>query len=290
MKFSITLFILSWSIFTYSQTAPGITENLILHRVIVQEGKLIFEGNAQSYAELRMPATLNSESGSWCFGLNIIQASTGPGQSIISKTESIGSYSGLHIFEDSGRLALQIKNNTNSQTLTIKSDYLAGSGFHWIAVTYENNITVKLFIDGQLKNEAKAPYFNFSKNPLRLGFSLDNYWKPFGGEIKALEIMPKVLSAEEISNRFTIQKINEGYINYTLYPNPSQNSITIVLPFTDDIKLVIFDAGGKEVLHSPIARVQNFNITTAALAAGIYTVQISGNKNYEVKKLVITKN
>ena len=274
---------------TTTNSAPALgMENLTFYNVASSGGKMIFEGNSKSYAALAEPTGIG-ESGTWIFNVNIKQASTGAGQSIISKTEAIGSYSGIHIFEDSGRLALQIKNNTNNQTLNIKSDHIAGTGFHCIAITYQNNGVVKLFIDGQLKKEAKAPYFIFSKNPLRLGCSMDPYWKAFNGEIGAPEIFSSILTDEEIINH-SENKINKfREIDPVIYPNPAQNLFNIRLPAADKVSIILIDSRGNEVYRSERTSAKELVINTEKLASGIYYLHLNGSKNYSVKKLVITK-
>ncbi len=291
--FNATLLLLCFGFFAYPQNnLNGInTDSLKLHHVALHQGLLVFEGNTQSYAELPGAADLESEKGSWCFTLNIKRASTGAGQSILSKTEAIGSYSGINLFEDSGRIALQIKNNTNKETLTIKSEYLAGTGPHAIVITYENNVSLKLFIDGQLKTESKAPYFIFSRNPLRLGCSMDSYWKPFSGELGELQIIPQVLSPDEIARRFIEEKINVK--EFKIYPNPASKQLMIELPTTDNFSLRLMDANGKLVYSEKVNAIKNLIINTESFAAGIYYLHLSGSNNShpeEIRKLLITKD
>ena len=260
--------------------------DLTTHNIVMKNGNISFEGSIDSYGELPDKKEFNNSSGTWCFTVNINHATTGAGQSIISKTEALGSYAGLHIFEDSGRIALQIKNYTNSQTLTLKADAIAGTGTHFISVTFVNNVSVKLYIDGVLRKEGKPPYFLFSKNPIRLGCSLDTFWKPFDGELTNIEIYKDTLSAIDIACLFHARKAVPD--KFFMFPNPTVNECILEFPQTTSGMVHLLDAGGRavQVIEFKEAKIIKFN--TSLLAKGIYFVKISGAENYEVQKLVIS--
>lgn len=260
--------------------------DLTTHNIVMKNGNISFEGSIDSYGELPDKKEFNNSSGTWCFTVNITHATIGAGQSIISKTEAIGSYAGLHIFEDSGRIALQIKNYTNSQTLTLKADAIAGTGTHFISVTFENNVSVKLYIDGVLRKEGKPPYFLFSKNPIRLGCSLDTFWKPFDGELTNIEIYKDTLSAIDIACLFHARKAVPD--KFFMFPNPSVNECILEFPQSTTGLVHLLDADGKEVQVIPFHDSKIVKINTSQLARGIYLVKIGGAEKFEVQKLVVS--
>lgn len=260
--------------------------DLTTHNIVMKNGNISFEGSIDSYGELPDKKEFNNSTGTWCFTVNITHATIGAGQSIISKTESIGSYAGLHIFEDSGRIALQIKNYTNSQTLTLKADAIAGTGTHFISVTFENNVSVKLYIDGVLRKEGKPPYFLFSKNPIRLGCSLDTFWKPFDGELTNIEIYKDTLSAIDIACLFHARKAVPD--KFFMFPNPAINECILEFPQSTTGMVHLLDADGKEVQVIQFNESKIIKFNTSHLARGIYLVKISGVENFEVQKLVVS--
>lgn len=260
--------------------------DLTTHNTVLKNGNISFEGTIDSYGELPDKKEFNNSSGTWCFTVNITHATTGPGQSIISKTEAIGSYAGLHIFEDSGRIALQIKNYTNSQTLTLKADAIAGTGSHFISVVFENNQLVKLYIDGVLSKVGKPPYFLFSKNPIRLGCSLDTFWKPFDGELTNIEIYKDTLSAIDIACLFHARKAVPD--QFFMYPNPAINVCILEFPQTSSGKVHLLDMNGKEVIVLDFKDSKRIEFNTANLARGTYFITISGAVKFDVQKLVIS--
>jgi len=289
--FVVFVFLLCFCYFINAQesaTNAGVFDKteLTVHNVAVHNGNFFFQGSVDSYGELPDKKEVNANTGTWCFNVNVKYATTGGGQSIISKTEAIGSYAGLNIFEDSGRMALQIKNYTNSLTLTLKADYVAGTGYHFVCVTYENAGTVKLYIDGRLRKEGKAPYFSFTKNPVRLGCSLDTFWKPFGGELTDVEIFQEVISEEQISCLYNARQTLKKEL--VIYPNPAQNAFRLELPeMEEDINVILTDALGKQVYKENRKKTKVIDISNLSLASGVYHVHLIGSKIYETQDLII---
>lgn len=71
----------------------------------------------------------------------------------------------------------------------------------------------------------------------------------------------------------------------TIYPNPSNGSMTIDYPFTAPATFSIFDLIGKEVLHGTV----NNNEITTDLNTGIYLLTIRSGNNVYTSKIAIVK-
>jgi len=80
--------------------------------------------------------------------------------------------------------------------------------------------------------------------------------------------------------------------NFTIYPNPASEEITILLPFKSEfVNLTIYDLGGKYVFKKEHVPVSNSKIKVGieGLKSGIYLLQVQANNKSHSTKLIISK-
>jgi hypothetical protein len=80
--------------------------------------------------------------------------------------------------------------------------------------------------------------------------------------------------------------IEELATNYTVFPNPVQNQLTIQFEGSVNGMIRIFSLDGKEVEALQINNVNVLNITTDHLANGTYLVQIIANETTSFVKVI----
>lgn len=89
-----------------------------------------------------------------------------------------------------------------------------------------------------------------------------------------------------VQNLF-VQKMEE--IPFSIYPNPSQNELTIAVSSTNSSYLVeIFDLMGKQILRGDFAAdQQTINLNISNLSTGVYTVRLMNQEGQSsIKKLI----
>ena len=89
-----------------------------------------------------------------------------------------------------------------------------------------------------------------------------------------------------VANAVTIGEFNLQQ-NLSIYPNPTQSTISIELPNTSSIStlLTLSKINGQEVFTSPIMESKT-EIDISHLPAGIYIVKVCNDKNVMVQKLI----
>ncbi len=257
-----------------------------IHNALRNQHSVTFCGQPSSFAEMPNRRTFHAEQGTWQFRVSIPEASTGHGQSILSKTDPVSSYGGIHVYEDSGRIALQVKSYNNSVTLTLKGSRIAGNGPHDIVMTYENFSTVRIYVDGVPDAEGKAPYFLFCDAPVRVGCSLDTFWKPLKGTVSDIVILPTVKSATQIQQEY--RAAHPEILQVQVLPNPSKDQLLMMLPADDTVLVTIIDVNGNIVLETQ-REGKAFSVNTEAMVSGTYYVRLKGRAVYPVQKICIAR-
>jgi len=74
-----------------------------------------------------------------------------------------------------------------------------------------------------------------------------------------------------------------------IYPNPTNNTITIELPTCDNCqtKYIIYDLSGRKVLENKITNSKNI-ISVSELSAGTYFIKVIDSNKTTTQKLIIT--
>ncbi len=77
---------------------------------------------------------------------------------------------------------------------------------------------------------------------------------------------------------------------FAMYPNPSNNQVTIKFNTTNDVAINLYDIHGRTVLNKTFTSQSssfNQNLNVSALATGIYVVKIESGNNTMFRKLVV---
>jgi len=164
-----------------------------------------FSGS-DNYIEILNNSTLNSTTGSWCFWFKMSTPSTGGGAndnpSLISRVDFPGSLNGICFFETSGKLNCGIKANSNESSSVQSTNIVTDNVYHFAVVTFVSGSYLKLYVDGALNSSSICRIFNFNNQPLRVGRSVDTYWKSYKGELDDVRIYHRVLTDNEILQLF----------------------------------------------------------------------------------------
>jgi adenine C2-methylase RlmN of 23S rRNA A2503 and tRNA A37 len=74
---------------------------------------------------------------------------------------------------------------------------------------------------------------------------------------------------------------------FKLYPNPSQNDVTISISnSSSEIKYQIIDYSGKIVRENLIQNSKEFTIDISDLAKGLYLIKLKNDENNAIGKLI----
>ena len=89
-------------------------------------------------------------------------------------------------------------------------------------------------------------------------------------------------ASTSVGSEFLNNKVN-------LYPNPTNNDVTIEFKNEADAIVNIFDIMGKTVFQEKYENIKNINLRLSELKSGIYIAQIYSNNTKLVKKLIISR-
>lgn len=81
---------------------------------------------------------------------------------------------------------------------------------------------------------------------------------------------------------------NSVALSSSIFPNPANNNISILVDNTDNSNISIMDISGKNVLNFNLTETQT-NINISDLSQGLYIVKISQNGKVSEEKLVVTR-
>ena len=144
----------------------------------------------------------------------------------------------------------------------------------YVGMKQDDQLTLNIGFDQNTNSQSK------------LFYNTNGFWanSSFKGSLLLRPIFGD--SARAVSINEAMIKSNE----FTIYPNPAKDIITISNPFNSKITSVeIIDMAGKQIeLLYPVST-NKFNI--GAIAEGFYLVKIySGNKLHKTQKLIIGRN
>ncbi len=101
------------------------------------------------------------------------------------------------------------------------------------------------------------------------------------GDIKS----QTVLTSDNIGGVLAVK--NAQFINFNMYPNPSDGIVNIQLPSDiNEAKIDVFDYLGKKIMQKFITTTDN-TINVSNLSTGIYFVRIKSDLKIGTKKLVV---
>ena len=72
--------------------------------------------------------------------------------------------------------------------------------------------------------------------------------------------------------------------NFSLYPNPSTNSVELSSPNTPISEICLYDLSGKLLLSKNYNSKNNINLNTSNLRPGIYLLKINNKKSIKLIK------
>jgi len=174
-------------------------------------GSILFDG-VDDYVEVSNNSILNSTSGTisiWFKYTSIVGASGVA--SIIGKHDITQSRNGWIIFIDSsGVVGSQIKNNSQTTNLTPIPAYSPNT-WNNITLTYTSGVSSELYGNAIQYSSGSCVSFAITSQPLRMVDSVDSFWGIMLGNISAVQIYNRVLSAQEIQQNYNALKSRFNY-------------------------------------------------------------------------------
>ncbi|OYU94282.1 MAG: hypothetical protein CFE21_16995 [Bacteroidetes bacterium B1(2017)] len=193
--------------------------------------------------------------------------------------------------------------------------YNAGTWAH-VAITYENGIQSRIFLDGNVVGTIGSfatGTMNLSARRYTIGAfgqtigGVFNYSNNMNGGLDDVRIYKKALTAVQIQNimnstsalsappmensKLNLVKSDEG----NLFPNPSNGSVTfeMVNDAETEISFVLLDLSGKTVYSEEASTYDSGLIRKsfdfAGLQGGFYTLQVIKGKEVSNHKLILNK-
>ncbi|MBK8847331.1 MAG: T9SS type A sorting domain-containing protein [Bacteroidetes bacterium] len=103
-----------------------------------------------------------------------------------------------------------------------------------------------------------------------------------------LDTTAAIFLAQRIQEIFSISIPESKQLIATVFPNPANNIITIQTNVLDGVTVSIYDAMGKLCFDDNVTSSEpSFNISTASLNSGLYTLKVTSNKSELVRKVLI---
>ncbi|MCH2230547.1 MAG: T9SS type A sorting domain-containing protein [Crocinitomicaceae bacterium] len=103
------------------------------------------------------------------------------------------------------------------------------------------------------------------------------------GSTNPLSAQTMVLSSVEADNFLSINDI-DGAFEFSIYPNPSQDVVTLSGEFSSNAVATILDYSGRVILSETVYNGKHLNITS--LDSGMYVVRVNDNNSTVSKKLI----
>ena len=181
-------------------TNPG-TLNGGVNYVLGEVGNAFtFNGDRGSYVNVPDAPSLNSTIGTWDFWMKSTQTNSFVG--LVGKHDAASSLNGITMQMDQGHARVEVKGPGPTLLLTGTTTLNDGQ-WHHMALTFQSNGQVVLYIDGHMEASGTAPVFSFNATPLRFGTMLDTFWTPYNGLLDEVQIFNRVLSATEVRSIFS---------------------------------------------------------------------------------------
>ena len=173
---------------------------------------------------------------------------------------------------------------TGTTTILFDNTPLEG-GFDYIieVVKYDNN-TDRMFLFGSPKGDADNSTVNFGPFGTNNGI---NHFVGWGFSPSVRMNFNTLLEAQEITA--------ENQLGLNVYPNPAVNEASVAFKLNNEaaVNVTVTDLTGKVAfstqLGTQVAGAHTLPINTAAMAAGVYMVNVTANGAVSTQKLVIRK-
>jgi hypothetical protein len=177
------------------------TNNGTNNGVTFSPGKVgqAFTFNGTTTQNIAVPdsISLNATTGTWEFWFKNAQAGNRPG--IVGKTDN-GNQNGILFFVEPADGKLSVAVNASGGIKLSTPTAVTDGVWHHAAVTFAQNGSSILYLDGQQVAAGVTPAFNFAANSqLLIGRVHDSFWDQFRGQFDEFDIYNRVLSPSEIA-------------------------------------------------------------------------------------------
>jgi len=188
---------------------------------------------------------------------------------------------------------------TDSQSYGVGvTDYgnYALDNWYFLTGTFNGN-SLKLYIDGVLKNTVPCPTFNIPINNKNLyigkmadpSAGIDLYHT--NGDTDEIRIYNRALTPSEIQILYNQNcwateietPINE---HFTLFPNPAQGKFSLQLSEGENAQVEMFDMQGKSVLSQKVSEKES-DFEVSSFAKGLYVLRVTNDKGVFTKKMLL---
>ncbi|MES2763903.1 MAG: T9SS type A sorting domain-containing protein [Bacteroidota bacterium] len=89
-----------------------------------------------------------------------------------------------------------------------------------------------------------------------------------------------------VDNLSALSVKEQEEITFSLFPNPTQNNLTVVTKDNDGFTVEVFDALGNKAVSEKAIKGSSTNVDFSSLATGVYFVKISNDKTQSIRRVV----
>lgn len=93
------------------------------------------------------------------------------------------------------------------------------------------------------------------------------------------------LTGVGVINQGTLGTDDFNALQFTVYPNPASDVLTVVLANEDVANITLYDVSGRNVLVKSVSGSQTFDVSS--LNAGIYFIEVTTATNHNLKQIII---
>lgn len=182
-------------------------------------------------------------------------------------------------------------------TLSIKTpDYLANPELTAEAITYEGvkikwqavPSATKYILENQLQGGLTFTkvfesdnLLEFTDSKLKENTSYLYRLRAFGTVSESKFGLVSVKTASILAN------LEDTNLYFNIFPNPSNEKVSVIFPEPILGNLSIFDLNGKEIFNLNITKQKSVDLNISSLQKGIYIITITSNQHYTSRKLII---
>lgn len=170
-------------------------------------GVITFDGT-NDYVQVSDNANLRSSSGTYSIWFNCTGTASGSSvnSAVLYKADTVGSFNGYIILARTTQVVISVKTADTGYTL---GGYSATG---WVNATLVNSAgtSFSVYINGVLRGTQATAAVTISSEPMRIGIGLDSFWANFQGNVPAVLIYNRALSATEVLQNYNETKTRFG--------------------------------------------------------------------------------
>ncbi len=198
------------------------------------------------------------------------------------------------IINASGQFRTEVSGTGHNGTTDI-----ADGTWHHVASVYDGAGTNTLYVDGvQVSTNNIFGTLVTSEAPLLVASEKFNpSARGFQGALDDVRVYSRALTSNEITTIMSGNTLSFNEVNLLdqvleIYPNPFTDNLSIKVPFTDELKIILYDLSGKVIRkkHTKSPTKGNIEIKTNDVPSGVYILSVQQGTSEISRKIVKINN